>query len=238
MSKTIDLTGHKFERLTVIRRTENMGGRVAWLCKCKCGEEVIVRGESLKSGNTKSCGCLHREKTKKLNASHRLRYHPLYKVWLGIKTRCFNPNCINYCNYGGRGISVCSEWKEDFKNFYDWCIENGYKEGLEIDRRDNDGDYCPENCRIVTRQQNSCNKRPNKRSSSAYKGVYWRKDIGKWAAGIRHNRKKVHLGSFADEIEAAFAYDAKAEELQGEYAWLNRGHFEEVEKRYYELLQL
>jgi len=88
-----------------------------------------------------------------------LNHHPLYEVWFSIKRRCYNPNRKDYKYYGGRGIKICEEWKEDYKAFFDWCIANGWIQGLEIDREDNDKDYTPSNCRIVTHAENSRNSR-------------------------------------------------------------------------------
>ena len=84
----------------------------------------------------------------------------LYKVWCGIKQRCFNPHSNRYKNYGGRGISICDEWKNSFETFCKWALENGYKEGLSIDRIDHEKNYEPSNCRWtdeITQQNNRTN---------------------------------------------------------------------------------
>ena len=91
-----------------------------------------------------------------------MSYSRLYKVWQGMKTRCYNPNFIYYCNYGGRGIMICDEWKNDFSKFYELAINNGYKEGLTIDRINNDGNYEPDNCRWITRAEQNRNQRKTK----------------------------------------------------------------------------
>lgn len=112
------------------------------------------------SGDIKSCGCLRKEVTSKLNKKHGQAGTRLHHIWIGMKQRCSNPKHKSYADYGGRGIKVCAEW-EDFKNFYGWAINNGYQDGLEIDRIDNNEDYRPDNCRWVTRKVNSRNRRSN-----------------------------------------------------------------------------
>ena len=162
MRKLHNLTGQKFGELTVIQRAENdIKGRTQWLCQCDCGKQKIIRGSSLTSGNTKSCGCLSIEKLKKMSITHKMAKTRLYKIWANIKTRCLNPKYSRFCDYGGRGIKVCNEWKNNFKAFYDWAIANGYKEDLTIDRINVNGNYEPENCRWVTPKINSSNKRNN-----------------------------------------------------------------------------
>lgn len=164
MSKVNDLTGKNFGKLTVIKYCgSNKNGRALWLCQCECGNTKIILGNSLLSKLTFSCGCYNKEHSKNIHTKHNMSYSKLYKVWQGMKTRCYNPNFIYYCNYGGRGITICNEWKNDFSKFYEWAINNGYKEGLTIDRINNNGNYEPNNCRWVTRAEQNRNKRYNKR---------------------------------------------------------------------------
>lgn len=94
--------------------------------------------------------------------SHGMSQTKPYKVWLGMKTRCTNPNHKNYLQYGGRGISVCKEWSESFETFYEWLINNGYKDGLTVDRIDVNGNYDPGNCRLITQAEQTRNKRNNR----------------------------------------------------------------------------
>ena len=157
--KRIDLTGKKYGRLTVIEPADTKNGRLRWKCKCDCGNERIVHGSALKSGNTKSCGCYKTEKAKKLYSSVRQKDRKLYAVWNGIKQRCRNPNNLSYHNYGGRGIDICDEWANSYEAFYYWAIGNGYRHGLEIDRKDYDGNYEPSNCRWVDDKAQSNNRR-------------------------------------------------------------------------------
>ena len=159
---TIDLTGERFGRLVVLREAEpvvDVRGKKfrAWLCKCDCGNEAIIRQTQLRSGGTRSCGCLHKEITAKIHMTHGLSQDNkrLYKVWKIMRRRCNNPKDKSYKNYGGRGIRVCEEWDKSFVPFYEWSMANGYHEDIAdsgrnritIDRINNDGDYEPNNCR-------------------------------------------------------------------------------------------
>lgn len=163
MSRVKDITGQRFERLLVIRRDgSDKNGQACWLCQCDCGNTVTVSGKLLRSGNNRSCGCIRRERTIEMNTTHGLsmdgeKKSNLFQRWMGMKNRCYNPKNDHYHRYGGRGISVCDEWLNDFQSFYDWSMSNGYKKKLQIDRIDNDGNYCPENCRWVTNKKNARN---------------------------------------------------------------------------------
>jgi len=160
--------GQKFGRLTVIGFGESVTTdglhQVTWDCQCACGN--IIRGRrprNVKSGQTRSCGCLKQEQNTKNLADHR-RTHGMsetriFGIWEKMRDRCNNPNTPAYKNYGGRGIKVCPEWDASFEAFWDWARHNGYQDDLTIDRIDNDGDYCPNNCKWVTRTEQQRNKR-------------------------------------------------------------------------------
>ena len=163
-----NLVGKKFNRLTVIKRVEYNKKEVMWLCKCDCGNETIVSTGHLKSGHSKSCGCLSREMAKKNNYKHGLSndkdFYRIMNIRKGMKARCYNNKLDCYSSYGGRGIKICDEWLDEENgayNFYIWSMKNGYKDGLSIDRIDVNGDYEPSNCRWTTNKIQCNNKRNN-----------------------------------------------------------------------------
>jgi len=153
----------KFFRLTVISfEGRNKSYDSLWLCQCDCGHELIVRGGALKNGHTKSCGCLQKERVSKSHTTHGFSHEKLYKVWIGIKGRCYNPKDWSFKNYGARGILIYKEWNENYMAFRNWSKINGYKEGLTIDRINNDGNYEPSNCRWIPKSIQSKNRRNRK----------------------------------------------------------------------------
>ena len=162
MAVKIDLTGHKYGKLTVLRiDTDIPGKKKKWLCKCECGNETIVSGSNLRNGHTKSCLKCGYESTKKAITKHGQSHTKLFYVWNSMKSRCENQKNKSYKDYGAKGISVCEEW-HDSVNFFEWALRNGYKEGLEIDRIDVNGNYEPSNCRWINRLENANNKTNNK----------------------------------------------------------------------------
>ena len=176
-----DYTGRRFGRLTVLECAgKNKHHDTVWKCLCDCGTETVVAGYRLKNGHTQSCGCLTKETARERNRTHGGRHTRLYSVWAHMKERCNNSNSISYPNYGGRGIAVCDEWQQDFSVFRDWAICHGYTDELEIDRIDNDGGYCPENCRWATKRAQSYNRRSNRYLE--YNGK--RQTIKEWALEI------------------------------------------------------
>jgi hypothetical protein len=143
--------GQIFNELTVIGKNSYNVGDFKYDCLCSCGRRSTVCVYDLLNGNTKSCGC-------KRGENHGKRNSELYARWLNMKSRvgCYKTISRNDNKYyKDRGISICDEWKQSFKVFYDWAMKNGYKKGLEIDRINNDGDYSPENCQFITHKINS-----------------------------------------------------------------------------------
>lgn len=156
MPKLIDLTGQRFGRLVVLSFAEKKNRRMMWNCICDCGNKVVVCGTDMRSGNTQSCGCQRKENfNHKKHEKHNTR---VYRIWKGIKSRCFNPNRKGFHHYGGRGITMCDEWKDDFQAFYDWAMSHGYEDNLTIDRIDVNGNYEPLNCRWVDSFTQGTNK--------------------------------------------------------------------------------
>lgn len=165
MPKLKDLTGQKFGRLLVLSRAESPNPKYGayWLCKCDCGSITIVRANCLKN-STYSCGCLKTEKDiqkGQKRKTHGMSQKRIYKIWTDIKTRCYNKNNKEYKWYGERNIKMCNEWKNDFRVFYDWAIQNGYTEELSIDRIEVNGDYEPNNCRWADKLTQANNTRTN-----------------------------------------------------------------------------
>ena len=153
--------GERYGRLTIIREVEPAGSshkRVRrFLCRCDCGNEIICRLPNLKSGTTKSCGCYRKFVSSNRRDCHHLKNTRIYRIWCGMKRRCYNKHNEHFDRYGGRGIIVCDEWKTDFMNFYDWAMSNGYDDKLSIDRINNEGNYEPSNCRWANQKQQIVN---------------------------------------------------------------------------------
>lgn len=150
MPKLIDLTGKKFGRWRVLSKGESQGNGAMWNCLCECGTTRLVNGNALRRGTSASCGCTI--------TKHGKKHTRLYNIWGGMKARCYRPTHKWYKRYGGRGITICDEWKHNFQAFYDWATANGYRDDLTIDRVDNDKGYSPDNCKWSTEVEQKNNR--------------------------------------------------------------------------------
>lgn len=202
----IDLTGQKFGRLLVLERFFNNKKQTAWKCLCDCGNISYPQSQALRSGKIKSCGCLKDEKIVERSYKHGMaktgEISRLYNIFSGIKTRCYNTKSKDYKWYGKKGIKMCQEWKDNYKTFYDWSMSNGYTDELSIDRIDSNKDYCPENCRWITKSENII------RSNSKlieFNGKTM--NIKEWAEklGINYGTLKGRLNRSKWSIEKAFS---------------------------------
>lgn len=209
-----DISGQKFGRLTAIECVgKNKYNYAVWRCRCECGNETNVPGNSLRSGNTKSCGCLNMENSTNrivsLNTTHGKTHTRLFRVWSSMRNRCDNPNATNYSDYGARGIRVCDEWESNFEAFFEWAVSQGYdptaKRGkYTVDRINNDLGYSPENCRLATSKQQANNRRST--HFVTYNGVT--KSATEWARYYGKGRSR--FSSMSDEqiVQIIDAYEA------------------------------
>lgn len=208
MSRLIDLTGRRFGKLVVLERSGSRSNNACWLCQCDCGNRKVVCGVELRRGEAKSCGCLQKETVRAVMTTHghnkNKKRERLYGVWSGMLTRTRNPKSDNYKYYGGRGISVCEQWR-DYEVFREWALRTGYDEAAKhgdctLDRIDCNGDYCPENCRWVSHKEQVNNQRSNKMIT--YNGESH--NLRQWADILNINystfKKYIHKQMSMDEI--------------------------------------
>ena len=202
-----DLTGQIFGRLVVVSRSEReitrRGQPAYWLCKCECGAEKVVSAASMRSGLTKSCGCLQKE----VVSTHGISSERIYRTWCGMIARCHHPNDSAFKDYGERGIKVCSEW-QDVAAFRGWALKNGYTDTLTIERVDVNGDYCPENCCFISKADQARNRRDTLRFSAwgETKSVYdWFEDDRCKAPSLRALKMRFYRNAQNFDAEVALS---------------------------------
>ena len=157
MSRFIDITGKKYNKLKVISFYDITNNGSRWLCECDCGKQKVIAASQLKRGTTKSCGCLR--SAKKYDDKTKVFRKRLQYIYYQMKQRCYDKNNPAYSNYGARGIKICQEWLNDINIFISWAMENGYNSELTIERIKVNGNYEPFNCKWITKSQQNCNKR-------------------------------------------------------------------------------
>lgn len=188
----------KFGKWTVLEFVGVLKTHRIFKCKCECGVIKNVSFYNLQKGK----GCATCIKSK-----HGESRSKLYRVWQTMRSRCNSKTHQRYCFYGEKGIRVCEEWEKDFTVFKEWAINNGYKEGLSIDRIDVDGDYCPENCRWVNMHVQLANRRKSRTNKSGYTGIYKLISANgkiKWRVSICLNYKTRNLGTYDNLKEALY----------------------------------
>ena len=196
-----DYVGVVFNRWTVVAEAErDKFGNRRFHCKCMCGASREVPIANLTSSKSKSCGCLNRELAGKLFKTHGKSKTREYRIWAGMISRCHDVNSSSYSRYGGRGIFVCSRWRNSFENFLSDMGERP-SPSHSIDRINNEKGYSPENCRWADPFQQARNKRPRP-GKSGIPGVYWRTDRQRWVAVYRGGERPKKVGSFKDKREA------------------------------------
>lgn len=188
MTPKLQLSGKRFTKLLVLKEVETGKGGSFWECRCDCGNITVIRGTMLTFGKTRSCGCLKREVLLSRITTHGASKTSEFWAWVSMKERCTNPKLRSYKNYGGRGIKVCARWMQSFGNF---IADMGWKPSPNhsLDRKDNDGDYTPENCRWSTSFEQGSNMRKSVLITAFGKTLCaeeWGRKTGISAPTIRH----------------------------------------------------
>ena len=209
------MIGKVFGRLTVLKEGgRRKNGSIIWKCQCFCGTIINIRGDHLRDGNTKSCGCLHIERIKELFTKHGMSETQTYAVWQHIIQRCNNSKDANYPNYGGRGITVCKRWLK-FENFFKDMGEN--PEGLTIERKNNELGYFKDNCCWDTYTAQRRNQRINSRNKTGINGVHFNKRDKRYCVQIGVNHKIHHIGHFTTLEQATEARQQAEQKYWGKH---------------------
>lgn len=213
MPKAIDLTGHVYSRLTVIDEVLPTQRPRKWNCICKCGVFKAIDGQSLRTGNTTSCGCYNQEKDK----THGDTATRLFYCWQAMKQRCYNTKSSSYKDYGAIGVTVCQEWFDSYEVFKEWALTNGYQDDLTIDRIACALVYSPTTCTWSPKNIQARNKRIRTNTSCVYVGVSYLPKRKRYQASTCVDNKRIHLGTFLSAEEAALARDnyIKQNKLEG-----------------------
>jgi len=154
----VDITGQRFGKLTVVKYEYSNGVVTYWRCRCDCGTEIVKSKRNIRDNKHGCFRCYIKDKQK--NDHCKSKNKRLYGIWVDMRHRCRNPNYKQFKNYGGKGVMVCEEW-DSFEVFWNWALKSGYADNLTIDRIDSNGNYCPENCRWLTKSENSKNSTAN-----------------------------------------------------------------------------
>lgn len=200
MPKFIDITGQKFNRLTVIARADNRKKHVTWLCKCDCGNETVVEGSALKNGGVKSCGCLSREVKSLRFKTHGKTQTKEFRVWLDMRKRCASKCGKPFLNYNSRGIRVCERWLNSFENFLE-DMDPIPSINHSIERINNDGNYCSENCKWIPKKEQNFNQRIRKDNKFGIRNIYMIKQKKRNCYSVNLGNKYIGLASTLEEAK-------------------------------------
>lgn len=211
-SKIKDISGKKFGMVTVLDDYVINNKRIYWYCKCDCGKIFLRRSDIVSRGDLKSCGCYRNYNNKVISMKHgdgsrNSKYHRLYVCWQSMKERCYNSNNIQFKDWGGRGIKVCDQWREDYTTFKEWALNNGYQDDLTLDRKNVNKSYSPENCRWITKIEQ--NKNTRKCKHIEYNGkLYTPPELGR-LFGISANKVRYWLFTKNKDIDYLLSYIAR-----------------------------
>ena len=216
--RIVYIKGQSFGKLVVVKYDSIKKRLAYWDCKCDCGNMVVIRGASLRSGATRSCGCLRGRKTIHGYATRKNR-HSLYNTWKSIKNKCYNKKTKTYKDYGGCGITMCDEWLNNPETFIKFNLNNGWNNRLEILRIDNLKGYSPDNIRYATSRERILNRRLQKSNTSGYCGVSYHIGENKWASYIKVHGINKHINFYDTAWQACQARNKfiKDNNLENEY---------------------